>query len=195
MVKVCSYRRSGTNYLMALMALNFRFDEDLKEEAESESGNKWILSGKTKDIIPWGKLFGTHNEYNGAINVAETIYIYRHPIDVLRSLFEFVHNPGTSINNFVTDTRIKAWKDHVDGYINAGAFPVRYDQLCTMPVKTLTEISKRFEIPLADGDYCPISQRVGWAEKNKMNIREGYNASTLNRFKRILGEDYRGFRI
>jgi len=193
MLKVCSYRRSGTHYLMALMAKNFRFKDDLEMEMYTEDAHKWATSDKTLEKVPWGKLFDTHKEYSGA-EIEELIYIYRHPVEVFRSLWEFEGKPGT-INEFVTDKKITDWRKHVESYINAGVFPVRYDYLCALPVRMLTDIGTYFGLKLVDGEYHPVKERVGWKGKAKILDREGYSLATLDLFRDILGSSYRGFKL
>jgi len=193
MLKVCSYRRSGTHYLMALCAANFKFKEDLSIEAMTEQDNKWLGDGKTKAVVPWGKLFLTHGNYGTALE-ENMIYIYRHPVDVFRSLWEFLGKKQTLVE-FVTEAKIEEWKAHVDGYINAGVYSVRYDRLCAMPVATLNDIKNHFELKLKDGEFHPITERVGWKEKAKIAETEGYSENTLDMFRNVLGNEYRGFKL
>lgn len=193
MLKVCSYRRSGTHYLMALLAANFKFKENLEQVASTEYGNKWVQSGKDCENVPWGKLFGTHSVHN-ATEHRHLLYIYRHPVDVMRSLWEFHGKPGT-LTEFVTPEKIRDWKRHVSSYIDANVYSVRYDQLCATPISVLDGIRKRFELKLIDGEFHPVKERVGWKEKAKMAETEGYRTETLDIFSEVLGHSYRGFKI
>jgi len=194
MVKVCSYKRSGTHWLMALMACNFRYDEDLSLTAHSD-GRRWVLTGHKKARVPWGKLFLTHDPIEKVKHdKSKIIYIHRHPLDVMRSLWEF-HGKPKGLCDYVTDYMINEWKNHVEGYINDGIYSISYADLQMKPVKTLQEICTHFGFVLEDGKYHPVKKRVGWAEKSKISEREGYTLKCIARFREILGEDYMGYKI
>ena len=193
MLNVCSYRRSGTHYLMALIAANFKFKEDLRLEAETGHENKWIGDGNIKATVPWGKLFLTHGHFGTALE-NNMVYIYRHPVDVFRSLWEFFGKPG-GLNEFVTEDKIEDWIHHVNGYLNADIYSVRYDHLTSMPISTLNKLKDHFELKLKDGEFHPVKERVGWKEKAKMAETEGYSENTLDLFRSVLGEEFRGFKL
>ena len=196
MLKVHSYKRSGTNLLMALLSVNFDFGCDLSGYGNTYSGNKWIESGKEETIIPWGKLCGQH-DYHQKIQkgiLDERIYIYRHPLDVMRSYWEF-QGKLESLNEFCCASRIVNWKFHVEGFINGGVYLVRYDELCANPNMQMDNIRNHWNLKTIDGNFHPITKRVGWKEKALMSDDEGYDDDTLNRFRNILGSEYKGFRI
>lgn len=192
-LKVCSVRRSGTHLLMALIYSNFHFDYDLSLEMKTKYGNKWLLTGEKKAIVPWGKLFGTHKIFDEEYK--DAIYIYRHPVDVMRSRWEF-SGKAEKLFEFVTEEKVKNWKLHVDSYFEADVFTVNYNQLLSTPVAVLSTIKNRYNLQMVDSKYrCRIKTRVGWQPKRRMTINEGYNIATLEMMRDILGVEYRGFRI
>lgn len=193
MLKICSHERSGTHWLMANIAHNFRFDIDLSMEAHA-GGRRWAENGRTVAIVPWGKLFGTHlpkKEFRHPM--AEILYIMRHPLEVMRAVWEFDGKPGT-INEYATDGRIQYWRDHVEGYCIECGF-VRYEDLLTMPIATIHSIGEMFDLRRKRPEYEIINRRVGWLPLSRMGPREGYRLSTIERFKAILGERYRGYQL
>ena len=190
MLKVCSHRRSGTHLLMAYLWANFDFGQDLTVESHAD-GNKWYTGG-TNVPVPWGKLFGTHNP--NADSVEGTIlYIHRNPLECMRSCYEFDGCKG-SLNEYATDKRIKYWKDHVEHYCRHYGF-VNYESLVTNPISIMHGLKELFNLKKQDIRYKTINNRVGWRAKRKMADREGYSPETIDRFRNIIGEEYRGYRI
>ena len=198
MIKVCSYRRSGSHLLMASLAANFNFAEDLSRELHSH-GRKWITEGSsitvplgTKVIVPWGKLFGTRKMDTTDIN-DPILYIIRNPLDVMRSCYEFDGCRGT-INEYATDERIQYWLDHVN-YFTANHASVQYESLVTLPIKTIQDIQKVFQLHQKQPHIEVIDRNVGWKAKKQMGERAGWRLSTIDRFRGIIGAKFKGYEI
>lgn len=193
MLKVCSHPRSGTHYLMAMLWANFDFGEDLELEAHAD-GRLWCDGKRTKLKVPWGKLFGTHNQHSEHdIPDDDILYIVRNPLEVVRSNWEFHGTPGT-INEYATNERIKYWHDHVCRY-SGPIMCVSYERLMAMPVAVLEDIRACFSLQRKTRKYHLITEVVGWLPKARMDIREGYNTATLDRFRNIIGAEFMGYRI
>lgn len=190
MLKVCSHQRSGVHLLMALLAGNFDFKENLEEEFHAE-GRNWYSGGK-KVVVPWGGLFGTHEPCGDSVD-GTILYLIRNPLECLRSCWEFDGCKG-SLTEFCTDERIKYWHDHTKHYCRNNAF-VRYEDLVASPIQTLEKIRLTFNLKRKHLRYKTISTRVGWNPLQRMGARDGYRLSTVDRIRGIIGEEYRGYRI
>ncbi len=190
MVRVASHRRSGTHFLMACLWRNFEFP-DLALEAHAD-GRLWQDGRRTTAVVPWGRLFLTHELCTPDVDKSELIYILRNPLEVLRSCWEFDGMPGT-LNEYATAERIQYWKDHVKSY--SGAFIVRYEDLLAFPKRTLRDIQCCFGLRNQSARYEVPDYTVGWLPPKRKAPRDGYNGETYQRFRDILGDCYGGYRL
>jgi len=190
MLKICSHKRSGTHYLMALIHKNFYFPDDLTLLARADNGQKWHEGGK-KAFVPWGKLFGTDTiNHDKDWNI---LYLIRHPLDVMRSCWEFDGCRGT-INEYSTEARISYWYNTTLYYTTNFPF-VKYEELMVKPTAMLELIKNTYKLQKKNRTYENIKEKVGWLPLKKMSIRDGYRTQTIDKFRDIIGASYRGYKI
>ena len=178
---------------MATLLFNFDFGRNLALDASSD-GHKWCDGKRERLDVPWGKLFGSHNTIDSQSESPENIlYIMRNPLETIRSNWEFHGMPGT-LNEYATVGRMVYWKNHVENYASRCAF-VTYEDLCSLPIAAMDKIRTTFGLTMIGREYVTVKQKVGWLPPGKMSPRDGYNASTILRFKDILGNSFMGYRL
>lgn len=157
--RVCSLPRSGTHFLMAALAANFELG-DLAMEATGAPGTVWYADNKNPAVVPWGKLFLSHEPYTEALGDPESIlYIHRSLSDVQRSC----------IRAFLPAPSMEEWGKHIESYAKTGAFLVAYEMLNRgFYQKTMEAIARRFALvaPLAPSrGYIEVHHKVGWVPR------------------------------
>ena len=177
-IKVVSFRRSGTHYLMALLWENFSLGETSGTEPVRD--RKWageVDNGRAS--IPWKRLFGGHWAHSVHKQKAPwpeelNLYIVRHPYCCLRSLW-LLYGAGESFEAFCRDDRLEAWCEHVVSWLDTKA--VTYEQLCASPIQTLTWIQQQYNLKRReDGPFKLVNKSVGWNPGD----RAFYNPATAN---------------
>lgn len=183
MIRVYSHPRSGTNYLMALLAENFYSGIDVSTGKPGHIGH-WSNRIKVKDN-KYGKLFGNHLLYNKSIDTKQSIYIYRDGRSVALSLFrakqfinksmhkmpfsEFVradidwlNTPGKKTNKKMNI--FSHWKRHLANWKTSGVYMVRYETLVNSPYKALSDIASQFGLQFTN---LVNVGKVGWFPNSK----------------------------
>jgi hypothetical protein len=156
--------RSGTHLLMATLAANFEFG-DLSIEGEVP-GQRWYATGRSRAVIPWGRLFGDHQPFAQTGTAPERIlYIVRDPRDTLDSLWRF-EAPGTAPEAFLTPERIDYWYRHASEYCSRVHW-IRFEDLTGDGFEDVLEgIARRFVLPrraAAPPGFRRVEHSVGWS--------------------------------
>ena len=130
-LKVYSFPRSGTNFLLfsiyenfykdnkqVLFRYNERFKNDLKNYRSLDEENSLINNPMF--------LFGNHDRFNNLVNLQNSIYIIRNPYDCLYSLYlleksnlSWYKNKEKSISYYRwlnNGDRILEWKNHCNSF-------------------------------------------------------------------------------
>ena len=152
--RVCSFPRSGTHFLMAALAANFELG-DLAVEATGAPGTVWYSDNKNPAIIPWGKLFLSHEPYSEKLGDPKSIlYIARAPAEV-----------GLSCLRAGLPFSIEQWDAHLYSYFEAEVYTITYRELLTSYDSALYRISRYFRLPLLHKPVVTVQQKVGWVPR------------------------------
>lgn len=200
-LRICSHKRSGTHLLAALLYENFEF-EDVSIEAVVHAEKSFTRDGITygvgnRVVIPWGKLWGTHNTYNPPWidDPTKILYIVRHPVRTLMSYWKMMDPMAEEKEKFLGEDRIKFWYRHAKGYTQNGCYYVKYEDLVKKRRTVLNEIGEHYCIKKKRFNYRGIKNRVGWSSDQSPVPREKLDKDTIERFKDIIPEGFLGYDI
>lgn len=172
MLKIASFPRSGTHYLCALLKANFYPDEDLSLTVFPWQVGHWSrrapdLNGEPI-ILPYGKLFYTHQFPRFWEDNKDVVYIWREGGGVVWSLYrwdqawhkdkpkpgfsEFLRqpldwygSPGIEASGAGDEYRIfDQWLRHIEEAIVRNTFLVSYEKLVANPIRELERIAEHF---------------------------------------------------
>lgn len=211
MLKVYGHPRSGNNYIMALLALNFYPDKDVS------TGGGYIGHWAKRvwiHKIEFGKLAGHHRSPAWGYDPTNSIYVYRDGRAVIASLYrtqQFVnpewegmefsdfirreldwqHSPGRRI--YPGHNIIEHWLDHLEGWEKVRIHKVQYERAVCDAGKVLELIAHRFGLPAREKYEVP-SRLVGWFPSGGMltGWRELWNEEDTAYFFGVVGEDFWG---
>jgi len=195
LIYVFGHPRSGNNFLMAILALNFYNGINL-ETTEYTSGSNFVTDdGKIQHHNKWGKIFGGHHfrkppHYRNA----DCIYIKRTPMDVVYSFwrrkqmlpkgikgisfkdflshkmkYKHSHNPNVPIR--IIDNVIS----HQKSWNRPRIYTVSYEDLCCDPVTTIKKIARHFKL-IYEPPIKLLTEKVGWNPRKGVP-REGVKAA------------------
>jgi len=182
MIRVYSHPRSGTNLLMAFLALNFYPGEDLSTEP--------CRIGHWKNRVfqqrnPWGRLAGHHHFYHdrGKPVLRPAIYVYRDGRSVavstwrtkkfqapdwkdwpfakfLRTDLDWLGSPGRAILAYRPIP--KHWYDHLESWKDAeDVLLVRYEDILARPLMVRDNIAHWSGLKPVRGLKL-VTRPVGW---------------------------------
>lgn len=191
-IKVCSFMRSGTHFLMAALWKNF----ELGDEGRPARGRQWAENGKNFANVPWGHLWGTHSPIQACnIPIENVVYIFRNPYDTLISLWHYKEARCT-FDQWAHEKTIQRWYEHVKGYADAGAYLVKYEVLREKYGMQLGHIEGRFHLARKDAEWQPVDELVGWKpHAAKMNQGRRLRKELRERFASIIPEGFCGYKI
>lgn len=178
MIKVYSHPRSGSNYLMALLARNFWPAVDLsRRNVKIGHWSKRI----PQPVNPYGQLFGHHGFPRRGYVVDEALYVYRDGRAAIASLWltpqfwrgdskmplsnflrqkldwqgspGFRDNPGLNV--------VQHWVKHLEEWRAAGVYAVRYEELVQDAEAVLPGVARRFGLREPE-QYAGVDEPVGW---------------------------------
>ena len=208
-VKVHSYMRSGTNFLIYALYENFyKNNLNIKYNYSANSINdlnnyysKFDDSGNNLNNNAMC-LFGDHRMFSG--NTLNKIYIMRNPYDCLYSLYKLETsqesvswynkiNKNISYENWLTDNKISYWKEHILSYMKAGCFIVKYEDLKNSYLTEMQRIANNFNLKFISKNIVHIDKQVGWIPKgNKVK----YDLQTIrNKLLFHLNESFMSYTI
>lgn len=184
LVKVYSHQRSGTNYLMAMLAHNFFHNVNLKTaEDPDRSSNFYDEHGNTAKFNKWGKLFGGHKPRPlTAVEIKRAIYIKRDPLDTAYSVFMrkdmlpgYVKESCKTFDHFIQmdiyqydmtkwRTIVDQIKWHHDYYRKMQLFTVLYEDLLTDEgaSRWMFKIARYFNLQFCHDEIVFQHELVGW---------------------------------
>lgn len=176
-MKVRSFPRSGTHWLMALLWTNFKLGDAPNTQPVRHTAapgeNVWAgPDGK----CPWHHLFGGHGLFGFQEEPSECIYIVRHPYDVFRSLYRHVRAPQPFEEWMHLDARAAGlswiydaalpmcefWLGHVGSFMGHEQVElVTYEELLDDATDVLWRLQERFGL-LITQELDVNLPRVGW---------------------------------
>lgn len=168
-IKVQSFPRSGTHFLMASLERNFDFGD---------------VSGLDKgEFFPYRKLFGGHRSrefYSGRM-----LYIVRHPYPVFLSMHRLLETP-CSFDEFANEFFVWSWFNHVKSF--EGVPAVRYEDLCGDFEGMMQWIAHKFGMKLIS---CERPGPCGWnPSRNQSKVGKTPELFQKNLKITGLGEKY-----
>lgn len=211
MLKVYGHPRSGNNYIMALLALNYYVGEDV-------SGSGGYIGHWTKRTwmpeIEYGKLAGHHKSPIWGYDPTNSIYVYRDGRAVSASLYrtqQFVNSEweGMAFDDFIRKELdwqfspgrhiypncniIEHWRDHLVGWQGRRIHKIQYELAVLDPKQVLDSISDRFGLPTKERYDVP-DQLVGWFPSGGMltGWRELWNEEDTAYFFEVVEKDFWG---
>lgn len=187
-IKVYSFMRSGTNFLIHSMYQNFYKDSGiLASPSEMVKGGNDVLEyyqgfesdkGELDHHNKYMRLFGSHDKYNKQRCCADrSIYIIRNPYDCMHSLYILETSKDSmswhsnsdkdiSYEKWLVDKRVpKSWKEHVTSYAKSGIMLVRYEDLKSNYENEINRIKQAFNLDLVRDKIVRIDKKVGWSAK------------------------------
>ena len=197
-IKVYGHPRSGNNFLLATMYVNFYKDMDIKVGAPlgafiDENGIEW--KGNKYKV-----LFGNHLVNINDAPITRAIYIKRNPLDTAYSIYIFQKSRNKlprPVRNMTFPEYLKAeiqwayfgrrrWKFAIGKTIleairthhriweSSGIYVVEYEDLKEHPHQTIRGIARHFNLHFVPPIQV-IDHLVGWTP-NKGRIGEGRKA-------------------
>ena len=190
-VKVHSFPRSGTHWLMALLWKNFEVgDCPNAAEIPERAGHVWASPDGT---CPWHHLFGGHGYWSS--DVGDVIYLARHPYSVFRSLYRHVKakmpyaewirlDAKAAGLTWIRDEEVPLpvlWIDHIRSFtMRPEVHWVHYETLAAAPASTLLKVERQFglkargpaldtELPKVGWDPCP---GFAWDPQESVQFRQ-----------------------
>jgi hypothetical protein len=131
---------------------------------------RFLLDGhmhqpRTRVLIPWAGLWKTHNFYSvGNKAKKKIIYIVRHPVNVLYSLWKMM-DPliKKDRNKFIGPVNVRTWARHARGY-SRNCFYVRYEDLISEKYfnKMMVSIEDNFGLERKNSEFNKIVDHLGW---------------------------------
>lgn len=211
LLRVYSHPRSGTNLLMAFIAINFYPGLDL--ETRGRIGH-W-KARKLDQVNPYGKLAGTHYFMHDEKNrvVQPCVYLYRDGRAVALSLWHtkafqrpswrkwclsrFLKEPldwgGSPGNPRGFGKPIAAhWRAHLDSWEHCedeGILKVRFEDILTGPRQVRDAIAEFYDMKPVRGLKL-VTEKVGWLP-NEGRIdawREHFSEDDLAAFYELAGK-------
>ncbi len=193
MVKIYSHPRSGTHFLMELVASNFYFDKNL--ETNNRIFGHWSRLRNLEDMVKNGALFGSHSFAlrRHRFLPIKKIYIYRDGRDVAFSMWNskfydkawgditFSEYIRKDIDWFSTPTFkssskrtiLQHWEDHVVGWLKTNdrfILKLRYEEVLADQEKTVKQIAEFLKRPIPS-KIKAVNKLVGLAP-NKGKIHK-----------------------
>lgn len=172
--KICTYPRSGTHLIMATVYRNFEVGDQSKE-GRSEPGRTWGSTGKKRVVIPWLKMFGTHDPFlNSGFSKDHILYGIRHPLDALISRWRMKNlrtwkSEQGPLGEFLTEDIIQEWIDHVNGYVFEGdCFWLKYEDIIgpdEIYHSLLENIQEVFSLDPKCEEWVRVIEKVSWQPK------------------------------
>jgi hypothetical protein len=178
-IKVWSFRRSGTNYLCGTLYINFYQDRELEVTQEDDDRNK-IFNTNDKIKIHYNKwkfIFGGHHFHPPKnLDLKRNIYIKRDPLDTAYSLYAFRKDheaKGLTFKEYIDKfDLIQKVKDHNDIWEATGIYTVHYEDIYENTAKVMEEVEKHFGLKRLNTDIISLDCKVGW-NPNKGVLGEG----------------------
>ncbi len=178
-LKVYGFPRSGSHYLMALLAKNYYKNADLS----TGPGGVGHWADRVQVVgSEHGKLAGHHGPPSWGYAPDKSIYIWRNGRAVAASVFRSPHfiNPARKYLDFeefiqytidwrwspgnsspgTTKTIIEHWVEHLQLWRKTKAFLVNYEDAVQHPRALLCRIANQFDLPIVLGEDC--KEDVGW---------------------------------
>ncbi len=187
--RVYSYMRSGTHYLMALLHQNFIMPDCQIDTPERQQIAGFVINNKERDTIPWGRLFGSHKPFDYAVRfwpVNRMIYIHRQPVDCIFSLWKLKYSDQMKFESFFNQSRLVAWKQHVDGYALGDAYIVAYENLKKNPVIVMQSIEQHFGMRRKRDVFTDVTKPVGWGPgEGKSGYINDFDDNTQDHVRKV----------
>ena len=192
-VRVFSHMRSGTHFLMAAIHSNFaipRVGGDVQVR-----GRRWVGTQSDRAFVPWKGLFGSHSPWSRSKDATRAVCIARHPVDTLRSLWNFEGAAG-EFGDWCTEQRIAYWTRHVLSFVTNRVPIIKYEDLAGRFSDTLARIRTQYGLTPRTGVYRPVKDPVGWVSGQGLPPRTGALTPRLQaRFSRIVPRGLLGYEI
>lgn len=179
-VFVFGHPRSGNNFLLASLYINFYYDQDLSGKMLER---KRFLNAKGELInhSEWAGLFGGHGVHiPKKIPKNRCIYIKRNVQDTTYSFWrrqrmriewrgksleewceKIFDKPYTNGYKLLGTTMEEAIKKHHETWEELNVYTVEYEELCARPKRVLLSISEHFGLNF-NLPIRPIRKKVGW---------------------------------
>ena len=210
MLKVYSYPRSGTNFLLFAIYENFyknskqiifkynkNFENDLKNYVNFNEERKLVNNAMS--------LFGNHYKYDNSVNTKNSVYILRNPYDCLyshylleRSDLSWYVNIEKNISYYdwlVNGNKILEWKQHCDSFINKNIYTIKYEDLVGNYLSELEKLKKNFNLNFCCNNIIKINKKVGWVTNKQYCNQEKLNSAVIDLFKKNLPERIHGYHV
>ncbi len=204
-LRVCSYPRSGTHLLMALLWANYDVGE-CGEKIKAPNLRFQIDGNIESDpFIRWAQLFGTHKHVidlpEFSIEPGQVVYLIRDPRDVFRSLW-FMRFGNLLPENYVNEKRLCGWRNHVQEYHDLGAIIIRYEDLVRDWQSAISPIVYKFNLvkKIASGGTPCFGPReigqVGWmGPVGPTAAAPHFPKEVDDRFAEILGDEIFDYKL
>jgi len=213
LLNVYGFTRSGSHYLMSLLALNFYPDADLATGAGGVGhwADRAQVAGSEH-----GLLSGGHGPPQWGYDASDSVYVFRDGRAVAASLYrsqhfinpmwkgrpfsEFIRSPldwawTTGNRAYTGQTIIEQWHAHLTLWRDTAAYKVRYEDAVKDPEYVLDMIGARFGMPMSNGYEFKIPAKLmgffpsggtldGW--------RELWNNDDLDYFASIVPRGFYG---
>jgi hypothetical protein len=189
-LRVASFPRSGTHYLCALLKENFYPDGDLSLAVYSWEVGHWsrriLRTGEQAKVLPYGKLFYSHQFPRYWESSEEIVYIWREGGGVAWSLYRWERawhkdKPKLSLREFLRQPldwygtlRVPApgsgneYRIFDQWLIIRGACLVSYEKLVLNPAEELEKIAEHFGLKKPNKWVIDIGM-VGYSPSSKPN--------------------------
>lgn len=170
-VRVCSFHRSGTHFLMASLYANFNFPDLTTDLPDYGDEILFVNEGEYVKRCPWHLMFGSHDPWpnRDRVPLNKVLYIYRNPMDVMRSCCTLAGKKMEDESAEEVQAWMRRWYSHVESYFKAGAFAVSYEELLADFEAVMDRIGKAFKLERKTVQFVrpPL---VGWVNRSKVPL-------------------------
>lgn len=187
---------------MASLWENFVFNEPEPIDV-SGGGAEWYEGNGIVANVPWVTLFGSHSPFAESVDVKRAIYIVRHPVDCLYSCWKTWNSEVIDLVGFVL-LRADEWKRHVDGFSEAGAYVVTYDDMVLRSTEIMQELQEAFGLTRKHNTLRALDHPVGWSpgegatpghEMGKSRYAKRMPEDAMAEIRRVVPNGFMGFAI
>lgn len=198
--KISSHKRSGTHLLAATLWENFDLP-DTSLNAIVHAGKSFVYKKQrhpvgSRIVIPWGKLWGSHNFFNPRWfpNPEKILYIVRHPMHTLMSYWRFMDPLAEKdVRLYLGEDRVRFWYRHAKGYTSS-CYYVNYEDIVGPDhKKTLDGIAEAFGLRAKRKRYKKVTEKIGWYPAHEPVEREKLSLEIIDGFRKNIPEGFLGY--
>lgn len=212
-LKIGGYPRSGVNFLCALVEKNFKFDRDISDSVSKLGGSfctrKQSFEIHEEIISPWDKIKTDCMKF-GEDNSCFNVMIYRNPLDVMYSIFNYTRRSSVEFDGILPDEAgsevFASWLEreyieecasfvykNIPGRNKSVDYAIPYELVSNRSTfsSILDVIGAKFDLEKEFDEYKFVNNLVGWSPAQ---ARVGYSEQLQDEisyyFSEVIGSSF-----